>query len=127
MPEFTKASFGRIAHVQKIEICRFALGSALHLHERQEAKKVFQREHHICEAASRLDLRNQSANCKNVLCSRESVADSIDRTPAKLSPAKRRRIQMFKKKHTMRSGLFVTIDEKGDTCVNSEVHSTVVI
>ena len=55
----------------------------------------------------------------------ESVAESIDRTPSKPSPAKRRGFQMFKKvQHEKWS--FATIDEKGDTCVNSEVRSSVV-
>ena len=40
MPELTEATFGRVAHARKIEICRFALGgSALLMRERHEAKK----------------------------------------------------------------------------------------
>ena len=62
--------------------------------------------------------------CKNVACMMESMAESIDCAPAKLSPAKRRRFQTFKKEyHEKRS--FTTVDEKGDTFVNSEVRSSV--
>ena len=39
VPELTEATFGCVALAQKIEICRFAPGSALHMHERHEAKK----------------------------------------------------------------------------------------
>ena len=52
------------------------------------------------------------------------MAESIDCTPAKPSPVKRRRFQVFKKAYH-ESGLIVTMDKKGDTCMNSEVHSTV--
>ena len=56
VPELTKATFGHVAHARKIEICRFAVGSVLHVRERHEAKKSFsevsQREHRIREAAS---------------------------------------------------------------------------
>ena len=55
----------------------------------------------------------------------ESVAESIDHTPAKPSPEKRRRFQKFKKaQHEKWS--FATFDEKGDICVNAEVRSSVV-
>ena len=109
MPELAKATFGHVVRVQKIEICRFALGSALHVHERHEAKKesfskVSRREHSICEAASRIDLRNQGAICKNVLCLRESFAVSIDHTPPKPSPRKGD-VSKRLRKHTMRCGL----------------------
>ena len=40
VPELTEANFGHNAHAQKTEICSFAPGSALHVHERHEAKKV---------------------------------------------------------------------------------------
>ena len=53
------------------------------------------------------------------------MAKSIDCTPGKPSPEKRRRFQAFKKTYHEKWP-FVTIDEEGDTCVNSEVHSTVV-
>ena len=98
MPELTEAMFGRVGHARKIEICKFA-GSALRMREKHEAKESFsevsQREHRIHEAACRIDLRNQSAVCKNVSCSRESMTKSIDRAPAKPSPVKRRHFQMF--------------------------------
>ena len=71
------------------------------------------------KAASRIDW-NQGAICKNVLCTMESMAESIDRAPVKPSPAKRRRFQTFKKAIYEKWPL-VTIDEKGDTYVNSEV------
>ena len=54
------------------------------------------------------------------------MAESIDCAPAKPSAAKRRRVQTFKKAYHEKWP-FLTIDEKGVTCVNSEVHSTVVI
>ena len=53
------------------------------------------------------------------------MAESIDHAPAKPSPVKRRRFQTFKKAYHEKWP-FVTIDEEGDTCVNSEVHSSVV-
>ena len=52
------------------------------------------------------------------------MAESIDHTPAKLSPAKRRHFQTFEKA-CHEKWLSVTIDEKGDTCMDSEVCSTV--
>ena len=75
------------------------------------------------EAANRIDW-NQGAICGNVSCTMESMAESIDRTPAKPSTAKRRRFQTFEKAYHEK-WLFVTIDKKGDTCVNSEVRSSV--
>ena len=88
------------------------------LRERHEAKKksfseVSRREHYIREAASQIDLWNQSAICKNVSCSRESMAESVDCAPAKPSPAKRRRFQTFKKAYH-KKWPFVTVDEEGD-------------
>ena len=53
------------------------------------------------------------------------MAESIDRASAKPSPAKRRRFQTFKKAY-YEKWPFVTVDEESDTCVNSEVRSTVV-
>ena len=73
-----------------------------------------------------MDLWNQDAICKNISCSRESMAKSIDCTPVKPTPAKRRRFQTFKKAYHEKWP-FITVDEEGDTCVNSEVHSSVVI
>ena len=78
----------------------------------------------FCEAASRVD-RNQGAICENVSCVTESMAESIDRAPAKLSPAKRTHFQTFKKAYHEKWP-FITTDEKGDTCMNSEVRSSVV-
>ena len=119
-PIFPEATFGCAAHAWKIEICRFALGSALRMHERHEAKKSFskvsRREYFICKAASQIDHWNQGAICKNILCSRESMVESIDHAPAKLSPAKRRCFQTFKKA-SHEKWPFVIIDEKGDTCM----------
>ena len=54
------------------------------------------------------------------------MAGSIDWAPAKRPPAKRRCYQTFKKVYHEKWP-FVAIDEEGDTCVNSEVRSTVVI
>ena len=53
------------------------------------------------------------------------MTESIDRAPAKLSPAERRRFQTFKKAYHEKWP-FVTVDKAGDTCMNSEVRSTVV-
>ena len=55
----------------------------------------------------------------------ESMAESFDHAPAKPSPAKRRQFQTFKKA-SHEKWPFTTVDEKGDTCVNSEVPSAVV-
>ena len=123
VPELTRATFRCVAHAWKIEICRFALGSALGMRERHKAtkksfSKVFWREHCIREAASQLDLQNQGAICKNVSCSRESMVESIDHAPSEKDT--------FKKAYHEKWP-FVTVDEEGDTYVNSEVHSTVVI
>ena len=54
------------------------------------------------------------------------MAESIDHAPAKPSPVKRRHFQTLKKAYHEKWP-FITTDEKGDTCMNSEVHSTVVI
>ena len=101
VPELTEATFWRVAHAWKIEICRFDLGSALRIRKGHKAKKSFSEvswgEHCIREAASQIDLQNQCAICKNVSCLRESMAESIDRAPAELFPAKRRCFQTFKK------------------------------
>ena len=56
---------------------------------------------------------------------RESMAESIDCAHAKPFLVKRRRFQTFKKASHEKL-LFITIDKKGDTCMNSEIHSTVV-
>ena len=53
------------------------------------------------------------------------MAGSIDWAPAKRPPAKRRCFQTFKTANNEKLP-FVTVDEEGDTCVNSEVHVTVV-
>ena len=128
VPELTEAMFGRIAHAGQTDICRFAFGSAVRVHERHEAKKCSQRECHICKAASQIDLQNLGAICENASCSRESMADFIDCAPTKPSPAKRRCFQRCKKKKAYHEKWpFVTIGKKDDTCVNFEVHSTVVI
>ena len=78
----------------------------------------------FCEAASQID-RNQGAICKNISHTTESMDKSIDHTPVKPSPLKRRCFQTFKKVH-LEKWSFTTVDEKGDTCVNSEVRSSVV-
>ena len=79
----------------------------------------------IHEAASRIDLQNQSAICKNVLCLREIMAESIDHAPAKLFPAKKRCFQTFKKAYHEKWP-FITVNKEGDACMNPEVCSTVV-
>ena len=108
VPELTKATFVCAVHARKTEICRFALGSALHVCKRQEVKKGFskvsQRDGYICKATSWTDLHNQGTICKSVLCSRESMAESIECAPAKLSPAKGD-VSKHLRKHPVRSGL----------------------
>ena len=74
-------------------------------------------------AASRVD-RNQGAIYENVLCTMESMAESSDSAPVKPSPAKRR-FRMFKKVHHGKWSL-ATTDKKGETCVNTEIWSSVV-
>ena len=101
-------------------MCRFALGSALCAHKRHQAEVVFRKEHYICKTASCIELQNQDAICENILCVRESMAESIDHTPAKLSAVKMRHFQMFEKACRERWP-FVTTDGKGDTCVDSEI------
>ena len=54
------------------------------------------------------------------------MGETIDRAPAKSSPAKRRHFQMFMKEYNEKWPV-VTIDKEGDTCANSEVRSTLVI
>ena len=93
--------------------------------QKKTFSKVSRREYCIHEAASQIGLQNQGIICKNILYSRESMAESIDHAPAKPSPAKRRCFQMFKTA-SHEKWPFVTVDEKGDTCVNSEVPSVVV-
>ena len=78
-----------------------------------------------CEAASWIDLQNQGTKWKNISCTRESMGQPVDHKPATLSPTKRRHFQMFKRAYHEKWPL-VTINEKGDTCTNSIVHSTVV-
>ena len=54
------------------------------------------------------------------------MAETIDRASAKLSPVKRRFSKRVKKAYHEKWP-FITINEEGDTCVNSEVGRTVVI
>ena len=62
-------------------------------------------------------LLKPDAICRNVSCTKESMAESIDRATAKPPLAKRRHFQMFEKACNEKWPL-VTIDEKGDTSVN---------
>ena len=88
------------------------------MHVRMKQEKFLQS---FCEAAS----QTQGAICKNVSCLKESMAESVVRASAKPSPTKRRYFQMFMKA-CHEKWPFSTVDKKGDTFVNSEVHSTVV-
>ena len=92
------------------------------MRKRHEAEEVFPKFPRSCKLS-----RSESgrAICENVLGTMESMAESFDRTPAKPSLAKRRRFQTFKKVHHEKRSL-ATVDEKDDTCVNSEVRSSVV-
>ena len=125
VPKLTEATFECVAHAWRTETCRFALESAVHKTWSRSVSKVSLRAHCICEAASWIDLRNQGTICENVSCLRERIAVSIDRAPTEPSPAKRRCFQTFKKA-SHEKWPFVTIDKKGNSCVNSEVRSTVV-
>ena len=69
------------------------------MHERHKPGESFsevsQRECRNHMVASQIDLENEDTICKNVLCLRESMAEFIDCTPAKLSPTKRRHFQTY--------------------------------
>ena len=62
-------------------------------------------------------LSKPGAICKNVSCTKESMAESIDCATVKPPLAKRRHFQMFEKACHEKWPLD-TIDEKGDTCMN---------
>ena len=53
------------------------------------------------------------------------MAKSVDCALAKPSPAKRRQVQTLTKAYH-KEWPFTNVDKKGDTCVNSEIHSTFV-
>ena len=91
-------------HVRKTEICKFALGSALQVHERHEAKKVSRREHRIHEAASWIDLWNQAPFVKT-FCVWGIAWPSL--LVAHLQNCLQRKGDISKhlRKHTIRSGL----------------------
>ena len=114
--ELTEVTFGCIAHAWKTEIMQiYSWKHSACVKDMKQNKFLWS----FCKAASWID-QNRGAICKNALCTLENMAKSIDRAPAKPSPAKRRHFQTFKKVHHK------TVDEKGDTCVNSEVRSSVV-
>ena len=121
MLELTEVTFGCFAHVRKTEPADLLL-EVLCVCVKDMKQKTFLPS--FCEAASRIDW-NQGTICENVSCTTESMAQSIDRTPAKPSPAKRRCFQTFKKVHHEKWS-FATVDMKDDACVNSEVRSSVV-
>ena len=86
--------------------------------------EVSWRGHCIHKAASWIELQNHGAICWYVLCEKESMAGSADCAPAKPSPAKKRWFQKFMKEY-LEKWSFITVDEKGDTCMNSEVRTAV--
>ena len=100
------------------------------VHERHEAKRVPPKlpEENITSAKLQAE-QNMGAIFKNIECERESKAGSADCTSAKLSPAKKRHFQTFKKEYHVKWPAFIIVmivDEKGcNTCMNSEVCSTV--
>ena len=53
------------------------------------------------------------------------MVKSSDHASVKLSPEKMRHFQMLKKEYCEKCS-FVTVDKKGDTCMNFEICSTVV-
>ena len=78
---------------RNMQICSRKCSARARKSRSRSLSEVSRGEHRIRGAASRIGLRNQSVICKNVSCLRESMAESIDRAPAKTSPAKRRRFQ----------------------------------
>ena len=120
--ELTEVTFGCVAHAWKTEIMQILLSEVLCVCVKDTKQKRFLRS--FRKAASWID-RNQGAICENIWCTTESMAESIDCAPAKPSPPKRRCFQMFKKVHHEKWS-FATIDKKGDTCMNSQVHSSAV-
>ena len=106
-----------------MQICSWKYSAHTQKSRNNEKKGFLKRTLHL--QSYKLNVQNQGAICKNVACLRESLAESIDHTPIKRSPVKRRRFQTFKKA-SHEKWPFVTVDEKGDTCENSEVHSIVV-
>ena len=86
--------------------------------EREEAEEVSLKFLEENIASMKLQAKsNRGTIGKNVSCKRESMAGSPDGTPAKPSPVKKRRFQMFRKEDREKCP-FVTVDEKGDICVN---------
>ena len=105
VPELTKATSGCVVHARKIEICWFALRSALCMHERHKAKKkVSWREHRIGEAASQIDLWNQRAICKYVSHEGKAWA-SLFIAHLQNNLLRKGDVSKHLKKHTMRSVL----------------------
>ena len=90
---------------------------------RRSFSKVSQREHCICEAASRIGLQNQGAICENECFMCEGKHGWV--YCLHTYKTRRRCFQTFKKAYHEKLP-FITVDEKGDTCMNSEVCNTVV-
>ena len=80
---------------RKMQICSWKCSV---VHERHEAKRVPPKlpEENITSAKLQAE-QNMGAIFKNIECERESKAGSADCTSAKLSPAKKRHFQTFKK------------------------------
>ena len=116
--ELTEVTFGCLAHAQKTEIMQIYSRKCSARAQKTRSRGSF------CDMDSQID-RNQGAICENVSCVTESMAESIDRAPAKPSLTKRRCFQTFKKVHYEKWS-FTTVYEKGDTCMNSEVGNSVV-
>ena len=70
----------------------------------------------FCDGASRID-QNQGAICENVSCTTSRTCKTVF--------SEKETFQTFKKVHLEKRS-FATIDEKGNTCMNSEVCSRVV-
>ena len=116
MPELTEATFRRVAHARKIEICRFALERALRVRKRHKAKKVspkFPGENIASTKFQAEYIFGIRGPFVKMALFEGSMAESIDRAPVELSPAKRRHFQTFKKTYHEKWP-FVTVDEEGD-------------
>ena len=115
MPELTEATFGHVAHVRKMKICRLLLKVLCVCAKDTKQKKVSLKfpEGNITSAKLQAEwiFGIRVPFVKNVSCSRESMAEYIDHTPAKSSPAKRRRFQMFKKTY-YEKWPFITLTRK---------------
>ena len=108
------------------KICRFALRSALRTRKRRKAEKVSWREHRIHKAASWIDLQNQGTIYKKNFSCAGGKHCWVFIAYLQNCLQQKGDVSKHLKKAYHEKWPFITLDEKGDTCVNSEVLSTVV-